>query len=114
MFSTNLSRILVKEADCMASSIPDLKMFPPENSFKPINSPQGIILPEEVTVRKHLPPPQGEISHIRRRAFGATIPNKQLVKFPIIILCPDFFESAIALSTASIKYFAISASSGFK
>ena len=38
--------------------------------------------------RKQRPPPQGEMSHISRRAVGATIASRMLAKLPTISLRP--------------------------
>src|SRR3990167_2863349 len=105
--------IFLKGAELIALSIELSNIFPPENPSRPMNSPQGIISPAAVIVKKHLPPPQGEISHISLRAVGAMIPKIILAKLPMMILWREPIEHLIASSTALIKYLAIYLSSGF-
>ena len=47
-----------------------------------MNSLHGNRSPLGATAKKQRPPPQGEMSHISRRAVGATIASRMLAKLP--------------------------------
>ena len=46
--------------------------------------------PFAATAKKHLPPPHGEMSHMRRLALGAIMPKRILAKFATINFLPVF------------------------
>src|SRR3989338_2809505 len=113
IFSTTLSLTLRNARDCMASGIEFVKILPPQNCFNPVNSPQGIMSPLAVMVKKQRPPPQGEMSHINRRATGAMMARRVLVKLPTMILWLEVLDKRTAVLTALIKQRVKTASSGF-
>ena len=71
-----------------ADVISPLNKLPPQNSGTPTNSLHGKRSPFADTATKHRPPPQGEISHIKRRAVGATMPASTFAKFATTIFLP--------------------------
>ena len=79
-----------------------------------MNSLQGNRSPLGARAKKHRPPPQGEMSHISRRAAGATIASRMLAKLPTTSLRPVLPVQARACDPAPRrKYLAAAASSGF-
>src|SRR3989304_1563745 len=81
----------VKPLEENADSISSVKRLPPANSGTPTNSLQGNISPLADRAKKHLPPPQGEISHMSLLAVGATMPTSTLAKLATTSLRPVFW-----------------------
>ena len=59
-----------------------------------MNSLHGNMSPLGARAKKQRPPPQGEMSHISRRAAGATMASRMLAKLPTISFRPVFWYSA--------------------
>ena len=59
-----------------------------------MNSLHGNRSPLGARAKKHRPPPQGEMSHISRRAVGARMASRMLAKLPTISLRPVCWYSS--------------------
>src|SRR3989338_8646150 len=108
IFSTTLSLTLRNARDCMASGIEFVKILPPR-----VTAPGGLAPPGAGVKKNPRPPPQGEMSHINRRATGAMMARMVLVKLPTMILWLEVLDKRTAVLTALIKQRVKTASSGF-
>ena len=68
-----------------------------------MNSLQGNMSPLGARAKKQRPPPQGEMSHISRRAVGAMMASRMLAKLPTTSLRPVWTNNSCVRSSASRK-----------